>query len=63
MTRILKVSECETVEEMRELVQLWLDRIEMQDSWWMEARAALYRLAALAQVATEEGIPISRDGG
>lgn len=58
--RILKVRECETPEEMRQLVQAWLDGLpaERHDSWWMEARAALYRLAALATIATEHGVPL-----
>lgn len=60
--RIMKVRECETPEEMRDLVQSWLDRLPVvqHDSWWMEARAALYRLAALATVATEHGVPIQK---
>lgn len=61
MSRILKVSECTTTDEMRELVERYLNHYEMHDSWWMEARAALYRLAALATVATENGIPLRCD--
>jgi hypothetical protein len=57
--RVLKVREAETVEELRELVERYLNKDEMRDSWWMEARAALYRLTALAAVATEHGIPIT----
>ena len=58
--RILKVRETTTVDEMRQLVEDWLNRVpaEQKSSWWMEGRAALYRLAALAAVAAEHGIPI-----